>query len=144
MSENHKITEKEYEIYFAERNNLIEKASSQSNSYDRYLLTLAGGTFGLTVTFITEVLGDILINTKWIITTSWACLCFTILLVLLSFQTSVKAYHLQIEILENDYFKNNCTCTNYWTNVTGVLNILSGVSFVIGIVLLFIFVVLNI
>jgi len=138
--------ERDYEIYLTERKALIKGEKEQSNSFDKYLLTLAGGTFGLTVTFIDKILSKILPQTKWLISIAWAMLTSSILFILISFITSQKAYRKQIDIIEKIYVTHRGDSEKYnncWSTITGTLNVLATILFTIGIVFLFIFVVKN-
>jgi len=75
----------------------------------------------------------------WVI----SLISFTILLTLSSFIFGKLSFYKQIEVLEDEYFKEQKS-NNIFTIITSIINIISGVSFVIGITLLFIFVALNI
>jgi hypothetical protein len=141
--EKKKYDDKNYEAYLKERESLIRESGTQSESYDKYLLTLSSGTFGLTITFLNSVLESIKPCTKWMISSAWSFLALTILLTLTSFLCSIKAYDKQIDIIEETMLNNKEARNNCWSSVTGVLNIISGLSFVIGIVFLLIFVSKN-
>lgn len=146
MGTDDQITEEEYDVYFKERAKLNAGALSQSTSYDKYLLTLSGGTFGLTITFLKDIIGSSTPDLKWVLGLAWGSLISSILLTLISFLCSEKAYERQVVILEKIYFnkeKLKDESPNGWSTVTGILNILSGAFFVIGITSLFIFVLYN-
>lgn len=135
-----------YQVYISERNALVEGEKSQSNSFDKYLLTFAAGTFGITITFMDLILSEILPNTKWMVSTAWGLLATSILFILISFLTSQIAYRKQIDILEEIYIHHNEEAeqtTNAWSVLTFIINSLSIFLFIGGIVFLFIFVVKN-
>jgi len=64
--------EKDYDIYFKERESLVKLAAEQSASYDKYLLSISAGTFGLTVTFLKDILSSIQKDTVFLVIIAWS------------------------------------------------------------------------
>ena len=50
-----KTTDTGYEVYLEERKSLVTALLEQTRSFDKYVLTLAGGTFGLSFLFIKQI-----------------------------------------------------------------------------------------
>jgi hypothetical protein len=137
-----KTSGKDYDIYFKERESLVKLAAEQSASYDKYLLSISAGTFGLSVTFLKDILSSIQRDTVCLVIIAWSFIAFTILLTLSSFIFGKLSFYKQIELLEALYFRGE-KINNIFTIITSILNIISGLSFVTGITFLFIFVASN-
>jgi len=138
--------EKDYQIYLEERKSLVEGESSQATSFDKYILTITSGIFGLSITFIKNMVTNINQNTKHFLIISWILLVLSILSTLISFLTSQSAFRKQIKIIEDKYVikKDEANCEkNIFAIVTKILNILSIIFFITGIIFLFIFVSIN-
>lgn len=137
------ITDKDYEVYLGERKSLVNTLLDQSRSFDKYILTLAGGTFGLSFLFIKQIVPQPIHNTLSLLIAAWSCFGASILVTLLSFLFSQAACLKQIEIIENSWFSkitNNAkTSPNIYNKITVWLNWISMVLFVSGVVLLIVF-----
>jgi hypothetical protein len=138
-----------YKVYLEERKSLFDAIREGSQSFDKAILTLSAGAFGLSLTFIREIVPHISPETFYMLIVAWICFGVSMLSTLISFLTSQRACKKQIEILEK-YFLNDNPCKpkesppknkpSVWTNR---LNIFSIVVFIIGVIFLATFTILN-
>jgi hypothetical protein len=110
----------------------------ESVLFDKSILTLAGGVFGLSLTFIKQIP-----HTKYVplLLVSWILYTVSMLLTLISMLTSQTAIRKKVEYLEaNDY---SSPYKNPHASWTLRLNICSMLSFIIGTFFLLCFVFRN-
>ncbi len=136
-------TKENYELYKRRRNFLIDLGREASRSYDKYILTLAAGTFGLSLLFIENVTkGNIISDTKWCLVSSWVAFGVSILSTLLSFLCGQEASSKEIEILDKEFETGKTDKSKIrerLANFTKWLNRSSMVLFIIGVIFLIIF-----
>lgn len=142
------IDEKKYEVYYQERNLLIRAELEQARSFDKYILTLAGGTFGLSLLLIKHLVPSFEKGTIGILIAVWITFSMSILATLISFLYSQKACSKQREILKIWYMKKEDELTeedtkNNYAGLTHRLNWISMFFFIVGVVLLVIFSAIN-
>ena len=137
----------EYEFYREERKNLIDAELEQASSFDKYILTLAAGTFGLSLLFIKDIVPHPEAGTIWLLVTAWAIFGASILSTLISFLLSQKAYREQRKILDNEYAKETKReqgeIKNTFATYTQCLNWASMILFLVGVIFLIIFSAVN-
>jgi len=134
-------TEKK-QIYLEERSIYIELLKNSANQLDKYLLSFGLGAILLSITFIEKVVSKPQINTLNFLLFSWIFLLLSVISTLISFFTSSKACHKEIEILDQKYNaeeKEKIEESNKWSNTTNVLNIKSIIFLITGIFLLVLF-----
>jgi hypothetical protein len=51
------VEDAEYEDYVSQRNATIEREMAAAATYDKFLVTLAGGALGLSMTFLSDIVG---------------------------------------------------------------------------------------
>lgn len=136
-----------YKTYIQERNSLISSELEQTKQYDKYILTLASGAFGLSLLFITNIAPIPKDETIGFLVTAWAAFGASILSTMLSFLSSFAAFTKQRQILNLWYKKNtplmDKELKNQWATCTKTLNIVSVGLFMAGVVFLTIFAALN-
>jgi hypothetical protein len=139
----------EYKVYLEERKSLVDAKREGSRLFDRAILTLAAGAFGLSLTFIRQIVPNIKSGTMFMLICAWVGFCISLLSTLISFLTSQLACSRQIEILEAEYFNNHSShdkkanLKNMASTYTWGLNILSIFAFIIGVIFLAIFSISN-
>ncbi len=119
----------ENDLYLSERKSLIEGQLQSYISLDKWLLTLSGGAFGLSITFIKNIIPPEGSKVIFLLISAWVSFCLSLLSTLVSFLTSQAAYSKQIEIIENDLEENSNKCRNW----TIFLNIFSVLCFTVGV-----------
>ena len=80
-----------YETYLKERNSLINAQIEQARHFDKYILTLASGTFGLSLLFIRQIAPHPNILTIPFLITAWVSFGISIVATLISFLLSQQA-----------------------------------------------------
>lgn len=137
----------EIEIYRRRRNFLIDVGREASRSYDKYILTLAAGTFGLSLLFLERLTNGPVGQTKWFLITSWIAFGASILSTLLSFLLGQESSSKEIEILDSKFkraIKEDENVKNSFSTWIKWLNRVSMILFIIGVILLATFSSLNI
>lgn len=120
-----------------------------ANNFDKYLLTFATGSLYLSILFTNSFGNGSAFNNRSLLAVGWGLLLVSIVFALLSIYFSVFAYDKlmtmvkeQIDSINND--KCFCEGANYWNFALVIFQILSILSFVVGIILLSIFYYFNI
>jgi len=98
-----------YKVYLEERKLLVDAKREESRLFDKAILTLAAGAFGLSLAFIRQIVpsNGIKPGTMFMLIFAWAWFCISLLSTLISFLTSQSACSKQMEILEVQYFDNH-------------------------------------
>jgi len=140
------MDEKKYKVYLEERKSLIDAELEQARHFDKYILTLAAGSFGLSLLFIKQIAPQPATGTIWLLVSAWVVFGASILSTLISFLLSQEACSKQRKILA-DWYKENTERKEEIKNVfaawTKGLNWTSMSLFIIGVVFLIIFSALN-
>lgn len=130
----------QYQAYLQERKASIQSEQSEAATYDRWLITLASGAFGLSITFYKDIAGgDPLPETLKFIVSAWAFLCISITLTMVSLQASQHAFRRSVDILDQQYESDQpdeVGKANVWDTVVCVLNWGSLLFFILGVALL--------
>ena len=139
---------KKYEAYIRERNSLINAELDQARQFDKYVLTLAGGSFGLSLLFIRQVVPYPEAGTICFLVAAWIAFGVSILSTLVSFLLSQAACSKQREILDRWYKKKDVELSeedmgNRFATWTKGLNCASMSLFIMGVIFLIIFSALN-
>jgi hypothetical protein len=82
------------------RNEILERLSSNSEAYDKAILTLASALLALSVTFIKDLLPSSPINHVWLLYGSWIVLTAAIIGTVLSFRISDAALAKQLDQID--------------------------------------------
>ena len=136
----------EHEAYRRRRNFLIDVGREQSRHFDKYILTLAAGTFGLSLLFVERIAPHPKDGTEWLLIAAWVAFGTSILLTLVSFLLSQESCSKEIEILDGKYrgdIKDEKEIKNRFVTWTKWLNRVSMFLFIVGVVFLIIFSALN-
>ncbi len=119
------------------RNILIAAEQKSQDDYDKTLVSLSGGALGISFVFIEQIIGDNKVISEWILISAWSVWCFSLASIVFSFFCSRLALRKTI---------NQCDINDYSGGVGGLaskitdwLNALSGLSFIIGVVLIIVF-----
>lgn len=138
-----RITEKEYDVYFKEREFLTSVRYQTIQQLDKAILTLSAGAFGISLAFIKQIVSPGRIVAIDLLSNSWICFISSILLTLLSFFTSQIACSRAIDILEDEYFKGRKGGVNISAYFTKIFTFISMILFIVGIICLARFGLLN-
>ncbi|MGA8849494.1 MAG: hypothetical protein WB564_06715 [Dehalococcoidia bacterium] len=134
--------EAEYKTYLEERRHLQDALLDQSRSFDKYVLTMAASTFGLSFLFIQHIVPEPTADTMRFLVAAWGAFAGSILITLISFLLSQKACLRQIEILGRWLGRRSEELQkpiNVYTRITQWFNWLSMAAFISGVALLITF-----
>ncbi len=145
MCEENRSREDEYKVYLDERAKLIQSQAEETHKFDKTILTLAAGAFGFSLAFVKEIVPAIRQGTFAWLLVAWAGFGTSLLSTLISFLVSQCACRKQIEILEKVIFdgKKRESEKNKAAQWTLGLNITSIAAFILGVILLVVFVSKN-
>lgn len=139
-----------YKTYLFERKLLVDAFLGSSKSFDKAVLTLSAGAFGLSLAFIRQIAPDPKkITIFFLLIPAWICFCSSIISTLISFFTSQSGYYKEIEELTKR-FSGNQSSQEKKANIkiksfiwTKFLNRLSLGAFILGVLLLASFSIAN-
>lgn len=119
----------------AEHRNWLRTAyEASSASYDKAVMTLAGGALAISLTFIHEIAPHF--RHKGYLGLAWASLALSLLVIFFSFWASQKALLSEMDKMDEGEAAEG---KGFWVSTTGWLNLGAGVAFVAGVVFLVIF-----
>lgn len=146
MCDENKGQDEAYKVYLDERAKLIQSQAKETEKFDKAILTLAAGAFGFSLAFIKEIVPRIKPGTFAWLLAAWAGFGLSLLSTLISFLVSQSACRKQIEIVEREFFEagNKVIQKNKAARWTFGLNIASISAFILGVILLVVFVSINI
>jgi hypothetical protein len=139
--------ERAIKIYDAYRDDLRKRQLSNSENYDKTVLTLSSSGLALSLTAIKFAIP--LATAKYLISLQWSWWLFgtTILSMIVAYWIGNKALDKQLEIAEDYYAKSNedaFSTKNWYAIVNNWLNIFAGLTFLIATALIISFVTSNI
>jgi len=120
----------------AERKRLTDLHEKATDAFDRAIMTLSGGALAVSLTFIHDVARHP--THKWTLATAWSCFAASLLLILSSFLTSERAIVRMVKQLDEE------TEEIPRGRLTDVLNWGAALAFVVGVIFLVLFALLNI
>ncbi len=134
-------------LYEILRDHILKAQLSNSENYDKHLLSLSTAFLGASLTFTDKIVPLKGAWYIWQLYSSWFCFIFAVLSTLISFLVSQKAYDVLLDYSEKYYleFKEEFrTKKNKWSQWTSRLNKSSALFFITGIILIALFILLNI
>lgn len=140
--------DQEYQTYLAERRALVNAEFALSQKLDAALLTLSGGAFGLSIVFLTDIVGNGPAVKTELIARAWWGLLGSITLTVVAMLTGQLAHRRARDVLEQQWFPDGDAPSardsrNAWSTVTGVLGLLGLLAFLVGGVMLACFAMAN-
>lgn len=111
---------------------LYETRKYAGEQYDKLIVYLSSGALVFTVGFIENVVDLSKINDLFLLYSSWICFSTALIIILISHRTSLLSIDLEI--------KGNKKTSDSWNAMTDILNWLSMIALVIGIISFIIFV----
>ncbi len=124
------------------RSTLVQAEQKSIESYDKSLLTLSGGALAISLVFIGNVIGESAMEVPKILISAWICLGLTISFTLASFYLSHLAMRKAVKQVDDEVIYTETPGGRY-TCVISILNALDGSLFIIGMVLIGIFMAIN-
>ncbi len=125
------------------RDTLLTAEQKAQENFDKTILALSGGALGITFAFIKDIVGDKPIVNSNLILFAWLSWGISISSVLLSYYFSQMALRKAIkQVDDGEIYKSHPGGS--FDLVTGIVNALSGIFFLVGVVLAAIFAQSNI
>lgn len=136
-----KMTDVEYKsCLIEERKTLVSSLREQARSFDRHILALAGGTFGLSIFIIKVIAPSPVADSMPYLMGAWISFAISITLTLASFLLSQKACLRNIELIDARLSGTSSSqkyeSANIFAKLTMIFNWLSICAFIIGVILL--------
>ncbi|MBL4699035.1 MAG: hypothetical protein JKX70_09415 [Phycisphaerales bacterium] len=140
--------ESSYQAYLDERRMLIDRKQEAHRDLDRWIMTMSGGSLGLSMTMLSVLIGSgWTFNSCWVLV-SWILFGSSIVVVILNIWLSAKSYEEHREAIDTAASKN----FNQWRSEAAALqgklkkpvyidvcNLLSTIFFAFGVVFLAVF-----
>ena len=139
--------EERKKIYSSTKQDLLTRNLSNSEKYDNAILTLSSGILAISLAFIKDIVPLDKAFYIFLLIASWCLFGAAIVSTLVSFVLSQIAIKRQLEYAGKYYLENKeeyLTKKNRPAFLTDVVNYISGILFIFGIVTTIIFVSLNI
>ncbi|MBU1100243.1 MAG: hypothetical protein KKA84_07540 [Bacteroidetes bacterium] len=139
--------EENKKIYASFREYLLKSQISNSENFDKSILSLSSAALGISLAFIKDVVNLQIAQHTILLKISWILFTISIIATMLSFMTSQKSITVQLDYAEKYYLEEKMEYlnkNNWWTTVTIFLNNSSAFVFVIAIIFTVLFVILNI
>jgi len=124
------------------RSDLIEAEKQAQEDYDKTILTLSSGALGISIAFIKNIVGEGPIVAPGFLYWAWICWGASMASILVSFYTSHLALRREIRNLSEGKTIED-TPGGIFDKITAILNPLSGVLLIVGIILIALFVANN-
>lgn len=135
------------EMFDTLRDELLKRELSNTESYDRAILTLSAASLGISLTAIRFVVPLESADYIWMVKSGWMLLLISIIISLYAYFMSNRAIAAQVKNAEDYYIhgvEEAFNRHNKYISLNSLLNKLTGVTFSIAIALIVLFVTLNI
>jgi 4-hydroxybenzoate polyprenyltransferase len=140
-----KEDDSKYKHYLEQRKAYDEMELEMSGRYDKWILTLSAGAFGISLAFIEKIAPSPHRSAVWLLVVAWGFLLSTIILGLVSFLTSQSAIRRMRDMLDRSIEdENRPQQPNPSAKRTNTLNYFSMLTFTIGVSFLCAFSICNI
>lgn len=146
MEQTEKEIEERKRIYESLRDHISKSQLSNSENFDKEILTLASAFLGASLSFINKIVP---LNKSWYfwqLSMGYTFLLLAIISTIISFLVSQCGLKLQLNYAENYYLKfreEYLTKKNKWAAFTVYLSYASASFFILGIIFLALFIILN-
>ncbi len=132
-------------LYKETRDDLLKRQLSNSENYDKAVLSLSTIFLGLSLSFLKNIIPLQYVIQLWVLYSSWASLALAVLCTLGSFLVSQIAINEQLKKAEDYYIngKRDALKKSSSAKWTDRLNWASGIFFIVGVVLTMVFVIGN-
>ena len=135
------------EMFDSLRDELLKRDLSNTENYDKSILTLSAASLGLSLTAIRFVVPLESANHLWLVVLGWLLLLVSIISSLVAFLVGNKAIAIQVKNAEDYYLKcmrEAFDRNNIYSKINSFLNYATGFVFAIAITAIVAFVTLNI
>lgn len=127
-----------YEVFLAERKNLLDTAKEAASKYAKAIITLSSGALLLSLNFMKDLAPEPKVETFFYLIGSWIAFSSSLLMVVISFLLATFAFNKQVTISEKfllhspegeNNTKPDSNPYNFWIKT---LNIASLIAFIFG------------
>jgi hypothetical protein len=135
------------EMFDSFRDELLKRDLSNTENYDKSILTLSAASLGLSLTAIRFIVPLETANYMWLIKSGWLLLLGSIISSLVAFLVSNRAISVQIANAEDYYIKcirEAFDRKNIYLRINAFLNYVTGLMFAVALTAIVAFVTLNI
>jgi len=138
-----------YQVFLEERKELLATAKEAATQYAKAIMTLSAGALALSLTFMKDIVPCPAPKTLAYLKLSWGSFSASLTLIVISFLLSEFAFIKQVEVTkgallpENSEKENNKWSSNPYRSPIVILNILSLITFLLGVIFLVLFSLLN-
>jgi hypothetical protein len=140
-----KDNELRQQLHESARAELLERQFSNSEAYDKAILTLSSGFLALSLTFIKDLVPSNAIKGVGLLYASWIVLALAIIATVLSFRISDAAINGQLQQIDRYYHERDerALAKSKLAHYVDWFNNTSGALFVLGVFLTVVFVIFN-
>ena len=135
------------EMFDKLRDDLLSRDLSNTENYDKAILTLSSSSLALSITTIKFVVPVTTATCIFLLKSAWVLLAISIVCSLLAYLISNKAMGVQLNNAR-DYYKKDIESAfsekNVFTTINSYINIITGLTFAFAICLLITFITINI
>jgi hypothetical protein len=133
------------DLFDATRKELVTQKSSNSEAYDKAVLTLSSAFLGVSLAFLKDSTSSHPVDWVPLLVASWICLTLAIIATVISFQLSNCAADVQMELAERYYMRGNKRALNRTriARYVDYVNWAAGILFIFGVFLTVAFVSIN-
>lgn len=124
------------------RQHLVEAQQKSLESFDKTILSLSGGALAISLVFVHDIIGDGEMSGACLLFIAWVCWIVSMVSTLSSFLFSHHALRKAIDQVDAGAIHTDKRGGRF-NLATHVANVLSLIAFVIGVILIVIFVSLN-
>lgn len=136
------MAQSEAEIAAEYRRLLVDSEQKSIESFDKAVLALSGGALGLSMAFLNGFVGPAReVQTFWLLF-AWCCWAASLILTLSSFWLSARAMRRAVQQLD-DYKIGQERPGGFWDWATGTLTLLGGLTFIVGVFAMKVFIWFN-
>lgn len=90
----------DYDDLVTTRNNYVDKQFDQCKTFDQNVFLISSGIFGISFSFLQNIVKTPIDEIKWIILLSWSLILLSIIVSLLSYIINYYAYKTMINIID--------------------------------------------
>ncbi|WP_067522848.1 hypothetical protein [Endozoicomonas ascidiicola] len=133
-------------IYDSYRDEVHKRQLSNTENYDKSILTLSSSGLAISLTFLKLIVPIEIAGNLWLIQASWFLFLVSIILSLIAYLVSNSALNLQLEIAHKYYIEAQASAFskgNYFSKLNEWLNRIVGLSFALALGFTVIFVITN-
>ncbi|PSV02573.1 hypothetical protein C0W80_07600 [Photobacterium leiognathi subsp. mandapamensis] len=141
--EERQVASELHRIYLDE---LHKRQLLNSDNYDKAILTLSSSGLAISLTFIKDIVPLSQAEFLWLIKFGWIFFLISIVISLLAYITSNKAIDVEMDKAERFYDNGNEAARfekNNFSIINKYLNYFTGLSFVVALIAIVMFVILN-